>query len=327
MTKVTFNFIKVVGLLDFDLKLHIRIWISVAMVTGMFLIGEVLGKDEIIFPEIAALTVGAWIAKKQLWEVNRTKIMVLMSISAVLGYVLSAFFDIPILLKIVFGFLFCALSLIFTRCTMLPMISACILPILMQAKSIVYPVSVIAMTAVIITVQWLLEKHHLRVPQKHNPVVYDKKTEVSRWIFLFVTVIIISAIAVGFDIIFLTAPPVIVTFCEFSYTDSKARKSPVIIFLIISFCACFGACARLLMCQILNMPITAAVFIVIIVVLYSMSFIGRLFPPAGALALLPFIIDSNMLFLYPFEVMAGSAIFITLSILFGKYIKKGRRTR
>lgn len=308
-----------------NLKSHIAIWVSVIMVTGMTFVAELSGEYEIIFPEIAALTIGAWFAEKQPWKVSRKKIMILMSLSAFFGYILSAFISIPIFLKVLIAFVFCAVSLIVTRCTMLPMISACILPVLIGTKSLCYPVSVVVMTAIIISVQWIFEKYNIRAPKKHKPLTYDKKVESLRWIFLFVTISIVAAVAISFNILFIMAPPIIVTFCEFSYTDSKARKSPAIIFVIIAFCACLGACARLLLCHILNLPITAAVFIVIAFVLYIMKFLGKPFPPAGAIALLPFIIDDSLLLIFPFEVMAGSAVLITLSMLFGKYIEKGRK--
>lgn len=310
-----------------NLKMHIRIWISVIMITGMFLIAEVFGESEIIFPETAALTIGAWIAEKQPWKASRKQIAVLMTMSAFTGYIISAFFEIPLFFKIISGFIFCAVSLILTKCTMLPMVSACILPVLIGTESIIYPISVTVITLIIVFVQWFMEKYNIKTPSSYEPVICDKKTEISRWIFLFAVVIAASAAATICDVIFVIAPPLIVSFCEFSYTDSKARKSPVLIFLIISLCACFGTCSKLLLCNIMDLPVTLAAFIVAAAVLYFINSVNKLFPPVGALALLPFIINNDKVFLYPFEVMAGSAVFITLSMIFGKYIEKGKKNK
>lgn len=182
------------------------------------------------------------------------------------------------------------------------------------------------MTAIIVLVQWLFEKYKLNIPRKHKPVIYEKKTETLRWIFLFVALVSVAAVALGFDFKFIIAPPLIVTLCEFSYTESKARKKPMIIFLVISFFACMGACVRLILCQTLHLPITFAMFIVSIAVIYISVLMKVIFPPACAVALLPFIIDSNAVFIYPLEIIIGSAIFITLSMLFGKFIEKRSTT-
>ncbi|MGN1457824.1 MAG: hypothetical protein ACI4XP_07710 [Acutalibacteraceae bacterium] len=308
------------------LKQNIKIWISVSIITLSVLTAELIGNYEIIFPEIAALASGALVAEKQPWEVSRIKMLVLMSISAFVGYGLSAFVDIPLFFKVIIGFLFCAFMLLCTRCTIFPMISACILPVLTHIESLYYPVSVIIMTAVIVLVQWLFEKHKLNIPRKHKPVIYEKKTEPLRWIFLFIVLALLAAVATSFDVLFIIAPPLIVTLCEFSYTDSKARKNPLIIFLMILLFACIGVCVRLILCQTLHLPITIAVFIVTVAIMYISVLLKVIFPPACAVALLPFIIDSKFLAVYPFEIMLGSAVFITLSMLFGKFIEKRRTT-
>ncbi|MGN0470104.1 MAG: hypothetical protein ACI4GV_04225 [Acutalibacteraceae bacterium] len=308
------------------LKQNIKIWISVSIITLSVLTAELIGNYEIIFPEIAALASGALVAEKQPWEVSRIKMLVLMSVSAFAGYGLSAFVNIPLFFKVIIGFLFCAVMLLCTRCTIFPMISACILPVLMHTESLYYPVSVIIMTAIIVLVQWLFEKYKLSIPRKHKPVIYEKKTEALRWIFLFAALAAFAAVATGFNITFIIAPPLIVTLCEFSYTDSKARKKPLIIFFMISLFACMGACVRMVMCQILHLPITLAIFIVTVAIIYISVLMKVIFPPACAVALLPFIIDSKAVFIYPLEIILGSALFITLSMLFGKYIEKRSTT-
>ncbi len=306
------------------MKLNIKTWSSILLIIIMFLVAGLTGEKEIIFPEAAALAIGAWIIDKQPWEVNRKKIMILMSASSIFGYMCSAFFDIPLFFKVLIGFIFCGVCLMLSRCTMLPMISACILPVLIETRSIIYPVSVIVMTVIIISVQRLLEKYKLRNPYIYYPIKYNKKEEKLRWLFLSVIFIITATVAIGFNIKFIIAPPLIVTLCEFSYIESNARKSPLMIFVIIILCAFIGAYARLLLCNILNLSLILSAAIVITIVLYGMSVVKKWFPPAGAIALLPFIIDNNLLFVYPFEVMVGSAIFITSSMFFGKYIISAR---
>lgn len=43
-------------------------------------VSELMGEKEIIFPEMAALTIGMWIVDKKVWTVSRLKLVLLMSI-------------------------------------------------------------------------------------------------------------------------------------------------------------------------------------------------------------------------------------------------------
>jgi len=48
----------------------------------MFFLAEILGEKEIIFPETAALVIGALLSPKHIWRVNREKMLLYMSVSA-----------------------------------------------------------------------------------------------------------------------------------------------------------------------------------------------------------------------------------------------------
>ena len=41
-------------------------------------VSELMGEKEIIFPEMAALTIGMWIVDKKVWTVSRLKLVLLM---------------------------------------------------------------------------------------------------------------------------------------------------------------------------------------------------------------------------------------------------------
>ena len=51
----------------------------------MVLIAEFTGQKEIIFPEICALIVGAWISEIEPWSVNKRRIFILMTLASVFG--------------------------------------------------------------------------------------------------------------------------------------------------------------------------------------------------------------------------------------------------
>ena len=44
---------------------------TILLVALMILMSEVFHEKEFIFPEITALTIGAWLAPKQVWKTNK----------------------------------------------------------------------------------------------------------------------------------------------------------------------------------------------------------------------------------------------------------------
>ena len=47
---------------------------TILLVALMILMSEVFHEKEFIFPEITALTIGAWLAPKQVWKTNKIKL-------------------------------------------------------------------------------------------------------------------------------------------------------------------------------------------------------------------------------------------------------------
>lgn len=58
---------------------------ALLMILLMVGVSELMGEKEIIFPEMAALTIGMWIVDKKVWTVSRLKLVLLMSIGAIVG--------------------------------------------------------------------------------------------------------------------------------------------------------------------------------------------------------------------------------------------------
>ena len=50
---------------------------TILLVALMILMSEVFHEKEFIFPEITALTIGAWLAPKQVWKTNKIKLVFL----------------------------------------------------------------------------------------------------------------------------------------------------------------------------------------------------------------------------------------------------------
>ncbi len=311
---------------NLTVRQNLRLIFAAVMVTLMVLAGELTGEKEIIFPEAAALFVGACVMKKSPWRVDKIRMMIVMPIAAAVGLGISVFLDMPMYFRVMSGLVVCVGILLLSRTTMLPLLSACVLPIMTNAKSPWYIVSVATITLAAVLLQLIMEKTGLRKKRKFFPVKYSKKAELLRWSYIIAVFSVVVLFASGFNVLYIAAPPIIVAFCEFSYSHSPARRSPVVIFCMTVFCSFLGAASRLLMCETLGLPLWSAAAVTILCVLYSMQAVKIFFPPTAALAILPMIIPSGQLLLYPIEVTAGAALLISLAMLLRIPNNRSRRT-
>lgn len=301
----------------------IRYTCGVIMVLLMITVADITREYEIIFPEIAALVLGGWIAGKHPWRVNKIQFILFMCLASILGIVMVRIEIIPLIAKILISFAICGVVLILCRSTMLPIISACILPILMGTESIIYPISVTVMVIIIVLVQNLFEKCNLRDEHIFMRNKSAMKLEAIRWGMLFITVLILSIIAIKFNYIFLIAPPLIVCFAEFSYIHSNVRKKPLNTYGLIVLCSAAGALSKYLFYYMLNLPLIVS-GIVIVLILFCIYYKTKMiFPPSGALALLPLIINnSDSMLSYPIQVAIGGGTMIIAAMMIGNILKK-----
>lgn len=286
------------------------------LVIFMVAAAEFAQEKEIIFPEIAALAIGAWIAPKQVWLANRITIIILISINACLGVCISTFVPLPLYFKAMSGLFCAALSIILSRSTFFPAISACVLPIFLNTKGWIYSISAIAMTIIICCIQCLLEKTgRTKINQKQVRSELQIQ-ELKLWLLRYIFLLVISIFPLSFGHCFFVAPPLIVAFIEFTQPNSPAVSKIKKIFLLIFIAAFGGTISRLIFTVGIHMPLTISAMIAILLLLTAMSTTKVYFPPAGAIAILPMLIDKNFLILYPFEVIIGFTIlyFLALSI-------------
>lgn len=299
--------------LKFSAEKIIRYLLCTAMIFLMCFAAELFNDREIIFPETAALTVGAWLLPQSPWRVSRPKMVLLMTLSAFAGITVVRCITAPMPVKLLIGFVFSAICLTLSNTTVYPLISACILPIMMSTESIVYPVSVLAITLIIAAVNLILEKSGIN----QSPHYSDQKPDIGSAAVLWIkrTVIFSAALlpAVITGEYFIIAPPLIVTFVEFSPYISAKRPLRTVICICASAATGFGA--RCLM-EFLSFPLWLCACIAMpgLFVIFSAS--DRIFPPAGAAALLPLIISRYKLFLYPVEIIIGCFLLMGLDRLF-----------
>lgn len=304
------------------IKLLIRSSAAVAVVTLMVMLSELLGEREILFPETAAIALGAVASEKMPWRITPVRMMVLMTAGGFAGFLISVYLGIPLYFKIIAAFVLCCIVLYFSGSTMLPMISAAVLPVLTGAESILYPLSVIILTAMILLVQFVFVKTGLKSADNCICRRGKAKPFFLHYAYLCAVLMVIAGAAVGSGKIFIIAPPLIVAFAELSEKQSPARKSPVLIFLCVTACALIGTASRLLICNTSGLPLTAGAFAAAAFSVALLFFLGKPFPPAAALSILPFILPQQELYAYPFEIAAGMAVFTAAAMFCGSSISE-----
>jgi hypothetical protein len=283
----------------------------------MILIAELSGEREIIFPEICALTIGAWISEQQPWVCNKRKMFFLVSIASLFGMLVTRYLPIPLIFQTCLCFAFTGFILTITKTTLIPIISACILPVYLGTKSWVYPISVTIMALMIITAQWLMEKNHLKPKNEYIPCKFDYKYQIIKWSKLLIVFAILALIPFENHQIYFLAPPLIVTFAEFANPKSPMRNKPFHIIGLMTLASATGCMLREVLNLYLHLPLTICAALACCILFVTFDKVKTLFPPAGAILLIPMILKTQYLMTLPFEVCIGATVLIfTAKLLF-----------
>ena len=269
------------------IKTGISVLAMLGIITVMIGLSQILGEKEIIFPEIAALSAGLFLAPKRSWQVSGIRMIVLISVCAVCGVAIVRYVPFPLLGQMILAFAVCQVILGFSRTTFAPMISAMVLPVLLQTDQWIYPLAASGLTALIVLLYRLLIH-----------------AGVCKAVFL----------AAGWQ--FCVAPPLLVAFQEFSNPRSKARNVPVKTVAVIAACAGIGAYGRLFLTETAGVPLTLTA-VLTAAGTAAVLLGGKLYlPPAGALAILPMLLPAAALALYPVMVLGGASAMMLLARLF-----------
>ena len=133
-----------------------RYLISLVMILMMVGLAEWTDEKEILFPEMTALIIGLLIIDKRVWNVKRWQIILLMTLGAAVGICIVRYSPLPYVVNLCAAFAFAGASLLISRATLIPLISACVLPVLLHTESIVYPIAVFSMSVSVVLVQIIL---------------------------------------------------------------------------------------------------------------------------------------------------------------------------
>ncbi len=285
------------------------------MVLAMVSCAQLMNEPEIIFPEITALAIGAWLAPKQVWKTSSLKLVLLIMIYAILGVLMVRYFPVSLLIKVIVGFLLCHIGLIVSQTTFAPLISACILPILMNTESWIYPLSATIMAIIIVIIQNQLQKHHLLHDYHYEKVTFDYHHEFILFFKRLIVIVGLGFAAISMNLRLLIAPPLIVAFFELSGNHKKLRSQAPRLYPLTVFMAFVGAYARYFLTIQYHYPLWIVSALITLILLFCIYHYEIYFPPVGAITILPMIIAKEMLLIYPFLVAIGFALLILFAFM------------
>ncbi|TPF96786.1 hypothetical protein, partial [Clostridium perfringens] len=223
-----------------------RYFISLVLILAMVSIAEITGEREIIFPEVAALVVGSWVLEKQPWKVSKVGLVGLMTLCSIVGVFIVRYVNLGLTMEVLIGLVFTGLILKLSKTTLVPIISACILPIVLRTETWVYPISVFILTILIVSIKYFIEDYgvseEVREEFKEEIAKLERNTSLRKKEFIrlfkiFITVGILTYFSVKFNITLLIAPPLIVAFIELTNEHCKFRqrsKSLLFLFIVVA---------------------------------------------------------------------------------------------
>ena len=305
----------------------IRYGLSLFMAVLMVAVAEYTNEKEIIFPEMVALTIGSWIVNKQVWRIHRWQIILLMTLGAVTGLCIVRYSPLPQLFNLCLAFIFAGACLLISRTTLIPLISACMLPVLLHTESWVYPGAVFLMSATIVVIQKLMEKQGWRQKITISSAEKTRKKDISRWGLSLIFVFIITSVAVWTGYQFLIIPPLIVTFTEMVHSKAGFRNRPVQVLLFLIAAVSLGTLAELWGYYYLHLPQSIVALFIAICLFGIFELTGKFFAPAGALTFIPMIIPQENLYWLPLQATAGAILFIAIAMLVFQQCYKWNRAQ
>lgn len=287
--------------------------LTLAVIAFMTGAAELFGERELIFPEITAVAIGALIAPVQSWNTSKPRLFMSISFLAVIGVLIVKFVPLPLFVKIPLGFLCAAAGLTISKTGFVPMISACVLPIILTTESFVYVLSVMTMTGIILTCQLILEKKGLHAKREFILQPANRNTLIF-WVKQTAVIALVCIIPVLSGEMFFIVPPLIVGYIEMSVPRSKLKKRYKTAIALIAAASCTGVFSRLFFTEFLGLPLTVAAIISAGTILFAVTKTRLYFPPCGAICTLPMLLPAEGLLWYPVETTAGFIIMTIISL-------------
>ena len=134
-------------------------------------------------------------APKKSWQVSSRRMLGLIGLCAFIGFEISCYVNLPLSLKVILAFVICQIIYLYSGTNFTPMISAMVLPVLMGTESMIYPVTAICLTGLII----IFEKFLIHQDYKQNMAFRPlPKPQAEDWKQLLLRCVIVSILVLLF---------------------------------------------------------------------------------------------------------------------------------
>ena len=140
----------------------------------------------------------------------------LIAICAVAGVLTVRYIKVGLYLEILIAFVFAQILFMFSGTTFAPMISAIVLPVMMQTESFIYPIAAFLLTIAVVLFRRFLLKVKIRDKEDFQSVNLHAKSDVIDTAVRTICVAVVGFFAIWSGFKFAIAPPLLVAFTEFS---------------------------------------------------------------------------------------------------------------
>ncbi|MBQ0037904.1 MAG: hypothetical protein KBS74_04445 [Clostridiales bacterium] len=277
----------------------------VAVIFVMVRASDLLDEKEIIFPEIAALSIGCFLAPKLNWQTSYARMIICIEICAAMGMCIVVLIPLPLWIQVALAFAIGQIVFMLSHTSLAPMISAIVLPVLLQTRSPVYLVATLLLTVLVVAIRILLERVSIMEKNTFSPLPAPVKADWGAFAYRTVCVAILACICLRFEGKFFIAPPLLVAFTELSKVGHPAGKNKPKAILLVSLCALAGAAMRFTLVMKCGFSPTVAALAISVLIIILVECVGLYFPPAGAIGVLALLIPDSAVLPYTIEVVLG----------------------
>lgn len=292
-------------------------YICPVVIIALMVEAAIIFKDqEILFPEIAAIAIGTLVSPQLAWKTSRLRILITIMVAAICGMLIVVYVHLPVAYEMALAYFIGQILLLVSETTFAPMISAIVLPVMLQTKSMNYLISAFVFTSLILVVHYVFEKKGLVdvKPVTFSPMWNKEKITIMLARTLLVFVGIVLAFQYGFK--FAVAPPLLVAFTEFTNPQGKVRKKPMQAILLIFVCALVASYSRYMLTMKLRMSLIIPVCVTSMFVIFMIATTKMYIPPAGAIGILAFLIPDQSVIYFPLHVFVGILIMMLVALVF-----------
>lgn len=291
-------------------------WFLCVLMVG---ISEVCGQRELLFPDLAALAAGLLLSPAKLWRTDGKRVVFLVTLSAALGWGITAYLQEDLWLKLSLAFLAGQLLLLFSGTDLTPVVSVIVFPVLLDLKSPLMVAAAFFSSLFVTVLRFVLEKRSVKAAERFLPVEKPTAWEIYDFMIRLCAVTLLGVLIRKTGWTLLAAPPLLAVFTEGTGRGRSLPKGPVRILVTYVVCALIGSLFRGVLSLRFGLPLTLAALPAVFCMLSFVLLTSPLLPSAGTMTLLAFLIPPEEVVRFPLEALAGGALlFLWIRCFFKK---------